>query len=103
MFESLGTDPFTVLFNNVEESWKSKNTRNLVVTPEPLPETSILANHSYDFSPAKRTQSSQTNRPGYGGRTTTQKFISHYMLVRLDKETLPENRYSHTHQTDQRC
>ena len=29
MIESLGTDPFTVLFNNVEESWKSKNTRNL--------------------------------------------------------------------------
>ena len=43
----------------------------MIWTPEPLPETGVLANHSSDFSPAKRTQSTQTSRPGYGGRTTT--------------------------------
>ena len=39
------SDPFTLLFSHVVESWKSKNTRNLWLrTPEPLPETGVLAN-----------------------------------------------------------
>ena len=36
-----------------------KNTQLLIVTPEPLPETGVLANHSSDFSLAKRTASQQ--------------------------------------------
>ena len=45
LVSSLGADPFTVLFSHVVESWKSTYTRNLWLgTPEPLPETGVLAN-----------------------------------------------------------
>ena len=37
---------------------------SLLGPPEPLPETGVFANHSSDFSPAKWTQSTETNRPG---------------------------------------
>ena len=48
----------------------------LLGPPELLPEIGVLANHSSDFSPAKRTQSTQTNRPGYGGRTIKKLFCT---------------------------
>ena len=46
----------------------------LIRTPDPLPETVVLANHSSDFMLPKRTHSQPAgwiNRPRYGGCTTT--------------------------------
>ena len=46
----------------------------LIGTPEPLPETGILANHSSDFMLPKWTHRNtvgRINRPDYGGRTMT--------------------------------
>ena len=63
-----------VLLSHVVESWKSTYAHNLWLLPEPLPKTGVLANYSFDFSLAKRTASQpagHTNRPVYGGPTTT--------------------------------
>ena len=57
----------------------------LIVTPEPLPETGVLANHSSNFSLLKRTQSTQTNRPGYAHRFQDVEDLVMFYMFLIDK------------------
>ena len=56
----------------------------LIVMPQPLPETGVLANHSSDFSLIKQTESTQRNRPGYVQRFQDVEDLAMFYMFLID-------------------